>query len=58
MKSWAADFCCSSDYKVWLLLGTVYGTTSAGSITNFFPALVPYVYHPPTVVLVMLMKLV
>ncbi|OJJ60513.1 hypothetical protein ASPSYDRAFT_146706 [Aspergillus sydowii CBS 593.65] len=26
------------DYKVWLLLGTVYGTTSAGSITNFFPA--------------------
>ncbi|KAL6819990.1 major facilitator superfamily domain-containing protein [Trichoderma camerunense] len=25
------------DYKVWLLLGTVYGSTSAGSITTFFP---------------------
>ncbi|EHK48771.1 hypothetical protein TRIATDRAFT_83645 [Trichoderma atroviride IMI 206040] len=26
------------DYKVWLLLGSVYGSTSAGSITTFFPA--------------------
>ncbi|KAL3463135.1 major facilitator superfamily domain-containing protein [Aspergillus heterothallicus] len=26
------------DYKVWLLLGIVYGSTSAGSISNFFPA--------------------
>lgn len=58
MKSCTANFCCSSDYKVWLLLGTVYGTTSAGSITNFFPALVPYFYRSPTVLLVMLMKLV
>ncbi|PTB42494.1 uncharacterized protein TrAFT101_008416 [Trichoderma asperellum] len=29
-----AAFC---DYKVWLLLGSVYGSTSAGSITTFFP---------------------
>ncbi|PLB48230.1 MFS general substrate transporter [Aspergillus steynii IBT 23096] len=25
------------DYKLWLLLGTIYGSTSSGTVTNFFP---------------------
>ncbi|KAH8432305.1 uncharacterized protein LDX57_009944 [Aspergillus melleus] len=25
------------DYKLWLLLATIYGSTSSGTVTNFFP---------------------
>jgi hypothetical protein len=25
------------DYKTWLLLGAIYGLTSAGAVTTFFP---------------------
>lgn len=25
------------DYKTWLLLGAIYGCTSAGAVTTFFP---------------------
>ena len=29
-----------TDYKVWLLLGTIYGSTASGTVTTFFPTVV------------------
>lgn len=30
------------DYKTWLLLGAIYGLTSAGAVTTFFPMSVSF----------------